>query len=200
MTGFPAVSLPAAAAAKKRSLPAAAKLPQPVATARLSAAAGDFYPALGRRQGKTAPGASAADAGRGARPRDAGRGEGGDAVKRWLRIGRTLRGLGLPAMLLAALAGTAAAQSASGFVAAEAAPAGATFRTPHRLIGAAPMAVSPPAGFAPAPLGAAPPAAERTEGRPGHPPTVSMPPPGIFETGSHRYLRPSDQGAVWRCG
>jgi hypothetical protein len=51
---FPAASLPVPAAAKKTSLPAAAKPPQAIGAVRLSAAAGDFYPAGGRRQGKTA--------------------------------------------------------------------------------------------------------------------------------------------------
>jgi hypothetical protein len=53
-TGFPAASLPAPAAGKNSSLPAAAKPPQAIGATRLSAVAGDFYPALGRRQGKTA--------------------------------------------------------------------------------------------------------------------------------------------------
>ena len=52
--GFPATSLPAPAAAKKTSLPAAAKPPQAIGATRLSAVAGEFYPAGGRRQGKTA--------------------------------------------------------------------------------------------------------------------------------------------------
>jgi hypothetical protein len=53
-TAFPATSLPAPAAGKKPSLRAAAKPPQAAGAARFSAAAGDFYPAGCRRQGKTA--------------------------------------------------------------------------------------------------------------------------------------------------
>jgi hypothetical protein len=95
---------------------------------------------------------------------------------RRLCIRQMLFGFGLPAMLLAAPVGSAAAQAASGFVAAEVAPASDTFWTPHRLINAVPMAVSPSAGFAPAPLSAAPPAAGKSEGGPGKPPTVLIPP------------------------
>jgi hypothetical protein len=97
-------------------------------------------------------------------------------MKRRLRIGRMLFGIGFPAMLWAVLSAPAAAQAGPGFVGAEAAPASETFWTPHRLINAAPPEQSLPAGFAPAPLTAAPPAAGKSEGGPGSPPTVLLPP------------------------
>jgi hypothetical protein len=98
-------------------------------------------------------------------------------MKRRLCIGRLLFAFALPTMLLSVPAsGQAAAQAASGFVAAEAAKAGETLWTPHRFMNALPMAVPPPAGFAPAPLVAAPPAARKSAGGPGAPPTVWIPP------------------------
>ena len=97
-------------------------------------------------------------------------------MKRRLRIGRVLFAFGLPSMLLAVPSDQAAPQSTSGFVAAEVETASETFWTPHRLMNAAPVELSPPAGFAPAPLAAAPPALRKSEGGPGNPPTVWMPP------------------------
>jgi hypothetical protein len=88
-----------------------------------------------------------------------------------------LLGLGLPAMLCAAPASQPAAQAASGFVGAEIAPSSETFWTPNRLINAAPIEQSLPAGVTPAPLTPAAPDTGKSEGGPGHPPTVWVPPP-----------------------
>jgi hypothetical protein len=98
-----------------------------------------------------------------------------DLMKRGLCIGRLLFAFVLPAILSVPLSGQAAS-TASGFVAAEADTAGEIFWTPHRFINAAPMAVTSPAGFTPAPLAAAPPAARKSAGGRGTLPTVWIPP------------------------
>jgi hypothetical protein len=98
-------------------------------------------------------------------------------MNRRLRIGRVLFGVGLPAILLAVPSDQAAAQSASGFVAAAVETASETLWTPHRLLNAVPADLSPPAHFAPVPLTSAPPAVAKSEGGPGNPPTVWIPSP-----------------------
>jgi hypothetical protein len=97
-------------------------------------------------------------------------------MKPRLRIVRLLFAYGLLATLSAAPSGQAVAQWASGFVAAEVAPSSETFWTPHRLINAAPLEQSVPAGFALETLTAAPPDTGKSEGGPGHQPIVPTQP------------------------
>jgi hypothetical protein len=91
-----------------------------------------------------------------------------------MRRGRLLLALVVPAMM----AGGAAAQTASDIVGAALEPADPTFWTPHRLANAVPMALSLPAGYAPAALAAAPAAAvpAGAAGGPGAPPSVFLAP------------------------
>jgi len=54
MIGFPATFLPDPAAGKNTSLPDPVKIPQAIGTMGFSVGVGDFIPAVGHRQGKTA--------------------------------------------------------------------------------------------------------------------------------------------------